>query len=113
MFAGKSLTKADHARRDAIHAGHCMACIQLDPPVDMRGQGFVQWHHTKGKKRHDLTCGLCCWHHMGQPFFAATHAEMRAEYGPALSEGSKPFHRAFGSNVALLEMQNDLLGEYA
>jgi len=109
MFAGKSLTKADLARRDAIHAGHCMACVQLVPPVDMRGQGFVQWHHTAGKKRHDLTCGLCIWHHMGRPFFAATLAEMRADYGPALSEGSKPFHEAFGSDAELLARQDRYL----
>ena len=58
MFAGKTPNKADLARRALIHSGHCMACVQLTPPVDMRGQGFVQWHHTKGKKRHDLTCGV-------------------------------------------------------
>lgn len=110
-FAGKSLTKADLARREKIHAGHCMACIQRG--IDLRGQGLVQWHHTAGKKRHDLTCGLCCWHHQGYPFFGHSHEEMREEYGPSLAEGSKPFHAAFGSDALLLQMQNDLLREAA
>lgn len=108
-FPGKSLTKADLARRERIHAGHCMACIQRG--IDVKGQGLVQWHHTAGKKRHDLTCGLCCWHHQAIPFFGCTHAEMRETYGPSLHEGSKPFHAEFGSDAELLARQNELLGE--
>lgn len=108
-FSGKSLTKADEARRTAIHAGHCMACIQRD--IDMRGSGYVQWHHTAGKKHHDLTCGLCQWHHMGRPMFGYALAYLRKKFGPSLAEGSKPFHREFGSNAELLERQNELLGE--
>ena len=107
MFAGKHLTKADEARRTAIHAGHCMACVQLK--IDMRGSGYVQWHHTAGKKHHDLTCGLCQWHHMGRPMFDHSLADLRVMFGPSLAEGSKPFHRTFGSNAELLDMQNDYL----
>lgn len=107
-FAGKHLTKADLARREAIHAGHCMACIQRD--IDVSGQGVVQWHHTAGKKRHDLTCGLCMWHHMARPFPGLTHEDMRRDYGPSLAEGSKPFHAEFGSNADLLARQNEYLG---
>jgi hypothetical protein len=106
-FAGKSLTKADLERRALIHAGHCMACIQRK--IDMRGSGYVQWHHTAGKKRHDLTCGLCYWHHQAGPMFGKSPAELRSEYGPSLAEGSKPFHAAFGSNASLLERQNEML----
>jgi hypothetical protein len=106
-FGGKSLTKADLERRAAIHAGHCMACIQRG--IDLRGQGLVQWHHTAGKKRHDLTCGLCIWHHMARPFDFHSHDEMRHHYGPSLAEGSKPFHARFGSNAELLARQNEYL----
>lgn len=107
MFAGKSKTKAEQARFDAIKAGPCIACLQLG--IDLSGQGLVEVHHLAGKKRHDLTVGLCMWSHRGVPFFAASHAEMRAEYGPALSEGSKPFHSRFGSNADLLAYQDQLL----
>ena len=106
-FGGKSLQKADLARREAIHAGHCMACIQRG--IDLRNSGAVQWHHTAGKKRHDLTCGLCLWHHMARPFCGRTHAQCRAYYGPSLAEGSKPFHAEFGSNAELLARQNEML----
>lgn len=107
MFVGKSLTKADEARRTAIHAGHCMACIQRK--IDMRRSGYVQWHHTAGKKRHDLTCGLCYWHHQGGPMFGLSLEALRTKHGPSLAEGSKPFHAAFGSNDDLLRMQEDHL----
>ncbi len=106
-FTGKSLTKADEARRTLIHAGHCMACKQRN--IDMRESGYVQWHHTAGKKHHDLTCGLCQWHHMGRPMFDLSLAQLREGFGPSLAEGSKPFHAAFGSNAELLTMQNELL----
>lgn len=110
-FGGKHLTKADLARREAIHAGECMACIQRG--ISVRGTGVVQWHHTAGKKRHDLTCGLCMFHHMGRPWPGRSLAWCREVLGPSLAEGSKPFHREFGSNASLLERQNELLGEAA
>lgn len=109
MFGGKSLTKADLVRREAIHAGHCMACIQRG--INVKASGAVQWHHTAGKKRHDLTCGLCLWHHMARPFCGRTHAQCRAYYGPSLAEGSKPFHAEFGSNADLLARQNKMLDD--
>lgn len=111
-FGGKSLTKADEARRDLIHAGHCMACMQRG--IDQRGMGVVQWHHLlSGGRRigHQATIGLCCWHHVGAPFWACTHEEMREEYGPSLAEGSKPFYAEFGSDAELLAMQNEFLRE--
>ena len=107
-FSGKALTKADEARRTLIHEGPCMACMQRG--INMTGSGYVQWHHTAGKNRHDLTCGLCMWHHMARPMFGLSHAQLRAQYGPSLAEGSKPFHAEFGSNEHLLQLQNNYLG---
>lgn len=108
-FAGKSLTKADVARREAIHAGNCMACAQLG--LDRSGSGAVQWHHTAGKKRHDLTVGLCLWHHAGRPWERDRgHDWCRENLGPSLAGGSKPFHDRFGSDAELLAMQDEALG---
>jgi hypothetical protein len=106
-FAGKSLTKADEARRTAIHDGNCMACEQAG--IDMAGTGYVQWHHTAGKQRHDLTCGLCQWHHMGRPMLGVSLAALRITFGPSLAEGSKSFHLIFGSDEGLLRLQNKIL----
>jgi hypothetical protein len=103
-FGGKHLTKADESRRARIHAGNCMACKQLGR--DVTGSGAVQVHHTRGKKRHDLTCGLCLWHHMGRPWEEDRgHEWCRKVLGPSLAEGSKPFHAKFGSDTYLLELQ--------
>lgn len=84
-----------------------MACLQRG--IDVRGQGVVQWHHLRGKSRHDLTVGLCCWHHQAIPFSPYTHQFMRDYFGPSLAEGSKPFHAEFGSDDELLGAQNLLL----
>lgn len=107
-FSGKTPNRAECARRDAIHAGHCMACLQRD--INVKGQFLVEWHHLQGKKKHMLTIGLCCWHHRAVPFFGCSHQEMRDHYGPSLAEGSKPFHAEFGSDDELLAGQNLLLG---
>lgn len=106
-FSGKALTKADEERRRKIHSGNCMACEQRG--IDLTNTGYVQWHHLAGKKRHDLTIGLCYWHHQARPIDDRSHEYCRQHYGPSLAEGSKPFHAEFGSNEFLLQMQNDIL----
>ena len=109
-FGGRALTKADETRRAQIHAGNCMACAQRG--IDLTGSGYVQWHHLDGKTKpgcHQKTIGLCFWHHQAQPMYADTHASSRERYGPSLAEGSKPFHREFGSNAELLARQNAIL----
>lgn len=107
-FSGKSLTKADEARRRSIHAGNCMACAQRG--IDMTDSGLIQWHHTEGKKRHDLTCGLCQWHHMGRLPEGWSEEACREYFGPSLFHEKKLFHEEFGSNEQLLEQQNKALG---
>lgn len=108
-FGGKSRTKAEDARFDAIKRGNCLACAQRD--IDVSGQGVVEVHHLQGKKRHDLTVGLCMWHHRTRLFEYdfRNHAQMREYYGPSLAEGSKPFHGEFGSDAELLATQNEIL----
>lgn len=108
-FSGKSLTIADIERRRLIHAGNCMACEVRG--IEVGGTGYVQWHHLAGKKRHDLTIGLCQWHHQGRPPEGWSHESCREHFGPSLAEGSKPFHAAFGSDEELLQRQNQFLQE--
>ena len=110
-FGGRALTKADEARRTKIHAGNCLACAQRG--IDLTGSGYVQWHHLDGKTKpgaHQKTIGLCLWHHQARTMYSGSHAYCRARYGPSLAEGSKPFHREFGSDDELLARQNEVLG---
>lgn len=109
-FGGKSRTIAEQARIDAIKAGPCLAC-QIRGALSA-GMGIVEAHHLlSGGRRigHMATIGLCFWHHRAEPFWGCTSQECRDEYGPALAEGSKPFHQEFGSDADLLQMQNELL----
>ena len=101
-------TKAEAARMDAIKAGPCVACHL---------RGVASWcpevHHLlSGGRRigHMATVGLCAWHHRAVISFACTGTEMRDHFGPSLNEGSKPFHREFGTDAELLAIQNALLG---
>ena len=109
-FGGKSRTKAEQARFDAIKSGPCVACLQRG--IDLSGQGLVEVHHLlAGGRRigHMATIGLCIWSHRASLFWGHTHADMREAYGPSLAEGSKPFHAEFGSDALLLQMQNEIL----
>ncbi len=111
-FGGKTRNKAEQARFDRLKQGGCMACIQRG--IDIAGQGLVEVHHLlSGGRRigHMATVGLCCWHHRACLYFAHNHADMRAEYGPSLAEGSRPFRDEFGTDTELLQMQNEILGE--
>ena len=108
--SAKPRNKAEQARFDAIKAaGICIAC-------KLRGVDSyaVEIHHLlSGGRRigHMATIGLCCWHHRGVPFEFCSHAECRDAFGPALSEGSKPFRAEFGTDAELLQVQNELLSE--
>lgn len=109
-FGGRSRTKAEQARFDAIRSGHCVCCIQRG--IDVRGQGLVEVHHLlSGGRRigHLATVGACQWHHRAVPWWGHSHAEMRDHYGPSLAEGSKPFHAEFGADTQMLAMQNEYL----
>ena len=113
-FGGKHRNKAEQARIDAIKAGPCIACLQRGH--DVTGMGLVEAHHLlSGGRRigHMATVGLCIWHHRAVVFDFHSHAEMREHYGPSLAEGSRPFHREFGSDAELLAMQNGYLEEAA
>lgn len=110
-MGGKSRTKAEQARFDAIKAGPCIACHQ---------RGVMSWlpeiHHLlSGGRRigHMATVGLCAWHHRAVIGWGCTGAEMRDHYGPSLNEGSRPFRAEFGGDAELLGYQNELLGEPA
>lgn len=112
-FGGKSRTKAEQVRFDAIKAGPCIACIQRG--IDLSGMGLVEVHHLlSGGRRigHMATIGLCIWSHRAVVFDFHSHAEMREHYGPSLAEGSRPFHREFGSDDDLLAEQDRLIANW-
>lgn len=114
-FSGKSRTKAEQSRFDKLKQQPCMACeIQGIPSRDDAQEGFAhEIHHLlSGGRRigHLATVALCIWHHRGRLIGEHTIQEMRQYFGPALSEGSVPFRKAFGTDAELLQMQNDYLG---
>ena len=106
--SGKTPTKAESARMDAIKSGPCLACKQ-------RGlkSAFPDVHHLLSggiRRGHRYTIGLCPWHHRASSWHEGLTPEyFRRVYGPSLAEGSKPFHLEFGSDQFLLDMQDRLI----
>lgn len=100
-------TKAESARMAAIKDGPCVCCHQRRLP-----SYCPEIHHLlSGNKRrgHRYTVGLCAWHHRAVALEGWTAAAMRGLYGPSLADGSKPFHAEFGSDDALLALQDQLI----
>lgn len=100
-------TKLEAERMAAIKEGPCVACWMNDQIT----LGNEAHHLLSGgiRRGHRFTVALCQWHHRGVPLDNLTHRDMRAAFGPALSEGSKPFRFEFGSDDTLLRIQDEIL----
>lgn len=106
-------TVAEEAWIKAVKRRGCQCCIargyEHDPDSPM-----VEAHHLLSggiRRGHLHTVGLCAWHHRGRLMFGGwSHAEHRELLGPALSEGSVPFHAEFGDDDALMGRQFEMLG---
>lgn len=88
----------------------CLACHQLG---HFR---FADYHHIKsGNKRigHHAGVGLCEWHHRGVPLVNDSAAETEKLFGPSLARNPRAFHAKFGTDSALLEQQDEILGAAA
>lgn len=113
-------TKAEAAYIEAVKSGPCVCCVlwamkkngwPLELAVDCANVG-VDFHHllAGGRRRgHEHGVGLCEWHHRGVSVELIALAIMRKLHGPALSEGSRPFHLAFGSDDDLVAVQKQIL----
>jgi len=103
-------TKSEAKRMDTIKdASECVCCKKRKLL-----SSYVEIHHLlSGNKRmgHMFTVGLCPWHHRGVPMYGYTRRQMQEIYGDSLAHGSKIFRAQFGSDMDLLEMQNEVLDE--
>ncbi len=118
MRRGRStgaMTKPEAAWVDAIKRRGCVCCDERGYRVDPRGSEppLVEAHHLLSggiRRGHMHTVGLCMWHHRGRLIVESwNHAMHRSQLGPALSEGSVPFARAFGNDDVLMDKQVALL----
>lgn len=97
--------KADVDRFQKMQSVGCVACY-----ID--GQRGVQCdvHHVlSGGRRigHQATIGLCPWHHRGISNLGAQAASQL--YGPSFARDPRQFKERYGTEVALLKLQNELL----
>lgn len=105
------MTPEDEARRDAIKAGPCMACLLNRYPLLMTGMK-TEMHHVKDVNErisHQHSYGNCEWHHRAVCHEGLGKHEMAERHGPSLAEGSKPYKNVYGSEESLIERQNAIL----
>lgn len=106
-------TKAERERMGKVKRKGCLCCLQLGLEHDPDGPMVEAHHLLEGgiRRGHGFTVGLCSWHHRGRLSINGWTLAMQREYlGPALSEGSVPFHERWGNDEALLEQQARILG---
>lgn len=105
-------TAAEDAWIKAVKRRGCICCISRGYEHDPDGPEVEAHHLLSGgiRRGHLHTVGLCIWHHRGRLLVSGwSFAAHRTGLGPALSEGSVPFHEAFGSDVELMGQQRALL----
>lgn len=102
-------TQAERARFTDLQAPGCLACrAEGHPgtPADV--------HHVLlgGRRRgHRFTMALCPWHHRGVPPDPLRPSEARGALGPSLALHPAAFAARYGSQEALLALQDALLGD--
>jgi hypothetical protein len=112
ILFGPSISDADQARLDAIHAMPCIACMILGGLCC----GPTEAHHIvdNGYRRlsggHSSTLPLGRYHHRGIPRDGMKDWEMEALYGPSLALKKRAFIERFGSERELLAMVNEQMG---
>lgn len=103
------LTPADRERFAILKDMPCIACWKRGMHIMC---GPTEIHHLlSGNRRrgHQFTVPLGSWHH--RAVFLGSMTAMETVWGPSLANGSKPFHREFGTDNYLLELTNQLMGE--
>lgn len=106
---GKSRTKAQKARFEAIQERGCVPCY-LEACLQQR-----QWvpepcdiHHVNGQN-HDDTYGNCPWHHRGVRKNDLDMLEMQNNFGPSLARNPARYRARYGTDDDLLAIQANML----
>lgn len=105
-------TKAESAWLQLVKTTGCICCESEGFAHDPDG-AMVEAHHLLSggiRRGHMHTVGLCQWHHRGRLIVEGwTHTNHRERLGPSLAEGSGPFHRWYGDDDKLMQMQHALI----
>ena len=114
----RAMTKEEEDHVARVKRSGCLCCLALGFDHDPDGPMVEAHHLLEGgiRRGHLFTIGLCLWHHRGRRYVTDEHGSLRSHawhrenLGPALEEGSDPFHESWGSDDDLLAEQHRLLG---
>lgn len=104
-------TKAQVRRMQAIYLSGCVVCRfhfgWMSPPEIHHLT--VGGKHGQKRRGHTYTIGLCPWHHRGVGDQEAF--DYRSLIGPSYALEPRAFREQFGSDDALLRIQNEYVAE--
>lgn len=115
MKRGRSthaMTKDEARWVGAVKRCGCLLCRRKGYLQEEDGPLAEAHHLLSGgiRRGHLFTIGLCAWHHRGQLIVAGwNHQTHRQRLGPALSEGTVPFEREWGTDDDLLDEQRAIV----
>lgn len=101
-------SRRDLSRFDQLQRIGCIACHILG----VHSQADVHHVLTGGRRTgHQDTIPLCPYHHRGVIgcVMGVTNGAPSFDPGPSLADGSKPFHKFFGTQQALLAKVNEMM----
>lgn len=105
---------ADEKRRTAAaKAKGCVACLQLGITDPKQQCGLLEENHilvAGGRIGHRYTYVLGLYHHQGRAKPGWSLADTRERFGPNLYDNRSTFHARFGSDQALQNDTDDLVG---
>lgn len=102
-------TPEESARIDRAKSAGCICCRLLGIVTDERPE-YHHFLHSGLRVGHRYGVALCKWHHQSQCGRGYNYDAMLRGYGPGLRDHKGDFHARFGTDQALLNFQDDLLG---
>lgn len=102
-------TAEESARIDRAKAAGCICCRMLGIVTDERPE-YHHFLHSGLRVGHRYGVALCSWHHQSKPRRGHRYETTLDRLGPGLRDHKGDFKARFGTDQALLNFQDDLLG---
>ena len=115
MIGAKKPTASEFEHMARCKVGPCIPCIswmrqgRMDESDIFVGGDYDHKKSGNIRRGHKIGFCSCAWHHRGHPVPGMDHRQTRIKYGPSLTDGSRMFRLAYGTDDELIELQRRIL----